>query len=370
LPSVLAKKDPGGNAADLAAELPKLAALGARYDAAPTFPRESLATLNGLGISARVLQLANFTDRLEANLGLFELLRLVGRADLSLGRLFEGHVNAVQLISWYGSDEQKRDLKKSLGAGKYYGVWATEPPPGVTLSFEAEDGVLIGSKCFASGAGGLDYAVITARTTTGRKQMVLASANERERADLSGWRVRGMRATVSGTFNLSGIRVTSRELLGEEGDYEREPRFTAGAWRFTAVQLGGIEALLVEMRRLMSEAARSEPVARAQFADAVTATRTAYLWVREAARRDADEADVAASFVRMTRGVVERSALTVMEHAARVIGTRSAFDGERLDKIIRDLSLYLRQATPDKVRDAAAQEFLERDAWGGGDPLW
>jgi hypothetical protein len=45
-------------------------------------------------------------------------------------------------------------------------------------------------------------------------------------------------------------------------------------------------------------------------------------------------------------------------------------DGQRIDKIIRDLSLYLRQAGPDYARDQAAIAWLERDAWGDGDGLW
>ncbi len=96
-------------------------------------------------------------------------------------------------------------------------------------------------------------------------------------------------------------------LLGEAGDYDREPRFTAGAWRFCAVQLGGIEALLIETRAAMSEAARGDPIQRARFADAVAATRTAGFWVREAADRAADEDLDAIAIVRMTRGIVERA---------------------------------------------------------------
>ena len=73
---------------------------------------------------------------------------------------------------------------------------------------------------------------------------------------------------------------------------------------------------------------------------------------------------------RMTRGVVERAGLDVMELAARLVGTRSAFDGQRIDKITRDLSLYLRQAGPDHARDQAAIAWLDHDVWGGEDALW
>jgi alkylation response protein AidB-like acyl-CoA dehydrogenase len=352
----------------------QLADHGARYDASPAFPAESVELLVRAGLNATFAPLDSggerFADAAAENATLFDCLRLVGRADLSLGRLFEGHVNALKLFDWYGSAIQKRRLKDDLAAGALFGVWATEPAPGVTLEQDPSGWRLQGSKSFATGAGGLRYAIVTARSPAGESWLAIVPADFGDRADLSRWRVRGMRATGSGSYDLTGLRLTDEDLLGAPGDYGREPRFTAGAWRFCAVQLGGVEALLAETRAAMSAVVREDPHKRARFGEAVAATRTAYLWVREAARRAAaDEAD-AVPLTQMTRGVVERAALDVMELAARIVGTRSAFEGERIDKITRDLSLYLRQAGPDHARDQAAIAWLDHDAWGAGDRLW
>lgn len=348
----------------------RLIASGARYDAAPLYPRESVETLVEAGLHRTFAPRESggeaFEDADAETAALFDVLRGVGRADLSLGRLFEGHVNALKLFDWYSSHEQKLWLGQRLAEGRLLGVWATEPPPGVSI----EEGRLKGCKAFASGAGGLGYAVVTAKTVTGHTQLVVVSGDDGTRADLSGWRVRGMRASVSGSYDLSGLACPPLALLGQPDAYATEPRFTAGAWRFTAVQLGGIEGLLAETRRSLSEAARADPLQRRKFAEAVVATRTAYLWVREASKRAAIDSADAPAFVQMTRGVVERAGLDVMELAARMIGTRSAFDGQRVDKIIRDLSLYLRQAGPDHARDQAAIAWLDHDAWGDGDELW
>jgi alkylation response protein AidB-like acyl-CoA dehydrogenase len=164
--------------------------------------------------------------------------------------------------------------------------------------------------------------------------------------------------------------VADAMLLGAPGDYDRDPYFTAGAWRFCAVQLGGIEALAAEIWRMMREEARADPVQRARFADAIVAARSAGFWVEEAAGRFAFHDDDSVAIARLTRGVVERAGFEVMEAAARILGTRSAFDGERADKIIRDLSLYLRQAGPDHARDEAAKALLDHDVWNEGDRLW
>lgn len=351
----------------------RLAELGARYDAAPNFPLESMALLRDAGLLTRYAPIDAGGDHFESSEKRFRAmmddLRLVGRGDLSVGRLFEGHVNAMELFGWYGRPEQIDELRGSLAVGSAYGVWATEPAPGVSLKDGGHGREIAGAKSFATGAGGIDYALVTARDGESRR-LVIVPANIQSRTDLSGWRVRGMRATGSGLYDLAGLAVEDRMLLGEPGDYDREPRFTAGAWRFTAVQLGGIEALVSEVLQAMSPTAKADPLQRAKFADAVVAARTAYMWVREsglkAMREDAD----AETFALMTRGVVERAGLDVTELGARIVGTRSAFDGERIDKISRDLALYLRQAGPDHARDRAALTWLDHDAWGGDDRLW
>src|SRR5271165_2155764 len=63
--------------------------------------------------------------------GLFSLLRLVGRANLSLGRIFEGHVNAVQLVLRYGNPGQAAAIATDVLAGHLFAIWNTEAPPGV-----------------------------------------------------------------------------------------------------------------------------------------------------------------------------------------------------------------------------------------------
>ncbi|MBW4332213.1 acyl-CoA dehydrogenase [Stakelama sp. CBK3Z-3] len=351
----------------------QLAELGARYDAAPRFPVAGLRVLREAGLHRRFAPVAAggeaFSNDEAFSAAMARTLREVGRGDLSVGRLYEGHVNALALFDWYASPQQLVWLDDALDRGAWFGVWATEAPPGVRIE-PGELPVLRGAKVFASGAGGLDFALVTAAVPEGGRCLVLVPANDEARADLTGWRVRGMRASVSGRYDVEGLELEPSMLVGEPGDYDREPRFTGGAWRFCAVQLGGIEALLAETRKAMRDAARADPVQRARFVEAVVAMRSAGFWVAEAARRFAREEGDAVAIARLTRGVVEQAGLTAMDAAARLLGTRSAFDGERADKIIRDLSLYLRQAGPDHARDEAAKILLERDPWATGDRLW
>jgi hypothetical protein len=347
----------------LRALVPQIQALAAEADRAAAFPAEAIALLRGAGVTELLAGEGVAPGRL------MEALRLVGRASLGVGRIFEGHVNAARLIRIFGDAGQRKALERDIAAGRLFGVWNTERPPGVTID---AGGVLSGGKCFATGAGHIDRAVITAALPSGERQMVIVNAGDPARADASVWNVRGMKSTVSGLYDLTGLPAGELQRLGAPGDYEREPAFTAGAWRFTAVQLGGIETILILLRHhLAASPAGENAVHRARFAGALAAARSAYLWVREAAARaeapSAGEADIA--FVRMTRGVVERAGLEVMQAAERSVGTQAFFTAHPLDLACRDLSLYLRQPAPDEATELAAAAFIARDCWRD-DPLW
>lgn len=347
-------------------------ALGARWEAQgwedegyPAARVDDLRRAGALAAFARVRPGAETVSLLRA-------LKAVGAADLSLGRVFEGHVNAAQLVAAYGSAAQGEALDRWLAEGQLMGVWNTEPAPGTTIA-RAGPGRwrLHGAKSFATGAGELDRILVTARDEAGAKRMVLVPvAGERTRADASGWRVRGMKGTVSGRYDFEGMEVGDEAVIGAPGDYEREPRFSAGAWRFCAVQLGGAEALARHLRdHLVASGKGADPVQRARFAPLVVSLRGAGAWVEQAAGL-AEAADArAVPMVLMARGAVEEAALSVMEAAARSVGTASFFHGSPVDRITRDLGLYLRQPVPDQARDRAAAAWLEADRWPA-DPWW
>ena len=298
---------------------------------------------------------------------LLDVLRLIGRVDLSLGRLFEGHVNGLQLVATYGSPDQRCDMAQAAESGALFGVWATEPVPGLGIRrIGANAWRLDGRKSFATGAGKVDRALVTARREDGAKQLVNVDLSaEKHRADIDGWRVRGMQGTISGLFDFTDMVVHGDSLIGGPDAYQTEPRFSAGAWRFTAVQLGAVEGLARHLRdHLVGSGKGSDPIQRARFASCVAAARSAGEWVRRAAQLAEAQSDQAVAFVLMTRGIVEEAGLAMMDAAARSVGTAAFFTGNPIDRITRDLGLYLRQPVPDQARDRAAAAWLEADCWG------
>jgi hypothetical protein len=359
-----AKAQEGPSASEALAALERHApAIGERALAAHlcgAFPAEDVALLQEIGVFRR------FAEADVAPGELMQALRLIGRANLSLGRIFEGHVNAAKLLRRYGG----QGALEGLPPRALLGVWNTEPDPAEPVRIDV-DGRLCGRKSFATGAGHLSHALITALNASGERQLVLVEAGDPRRADAAAWRVSGMRGTCSGTYDLTGLAAGGASRIGAPGDYLREPMFSAGAWRFAAVQLGGAERILSLLRGHMTAAAPPGAVAAARFAEALAEVRSAGLWVREAAGRAEapDAGEDAIAVVLLTRRVVENAALAVMEAAARNVGTRAFFEDHPLDHACRDLALYLRQPAPDQALERAARAFLERDRWDG-DALW
>ena len=297
-------------------------------------------------------------------LHLHDLLRRIGGANLSAGRLFEGHVNAVKLVFDFGTEAQKAEIQAGVLAGDLMGVWNAEAPPGVRLEATKGGGILKGSKIYASGVCLLDRPLITARDAEGSLYIIAPKAAEQAHFDLSGWRMRGMRATATGTIHLDGVRVEAGEIIGGPGDYYRSPGFRGGAWRFATVQFGALE----EIARLMAQGLKArgrqaDPHQKARLGQAEIAVQTARLWTLHAAKVveggtvDPAEADACAGMARMA---VERASLDVIELAERALGLMAFAEAEPIERIVRDLSTYLRQPFPDAVLEGVGERAFAR----------
>ena len=58
---------------------------------------------------------------------LLDVLAEIGRGSLALGRIYEGHVNALSLILRYAAAPVRDRLAADARAGHLFGVWNTQP---------------------------------------------------------------------------------------------------------------------------------------------------------------------------------------------------------------------------------------------------
>ena len=117
------------------------------------------------------------------------LLRLMGWGNLAVGRIFEGHVNALQLIQTFGSKEQiDRYAEDVCDRHKIFGVWNAEANDGVHIvPLDNGQYTLEGSKTFCSGAGYVERPFVNGRLGQDWQMCVVPMDQVSTQSDLSGW---------------------------------------------------------------------------------------------------------------------------------------------------------------------------------------
>lgn len=365
----------------LARLVPDMQARAATLDARGAFPDEDLADLRRIG--ALVAPLPRALGGLGAGTEpagaatVLDVLRLLGRGNLSVGRLFEAHVNALRLVVRHGTAEQAEHVARDAHDGHLFGLWVTDRP-GDPLALR--DGRVWGGKSPCSGAGHCTRALLTADAGDGTRMAVAALDGTEEVTPLSD-ALHGMRASATGAVRFAG---TPAAAVGRPGDYLREPDFSAGAWRTSAVTLGGMDALLDAARDgLLARGHGGLPLQQERFGLALIARETARLWMARAAEvaeaedvpEDAPDAvsggasggtpeapSVAdrVAYVNLARIAVETACLDMLRHVQRSLGLAAFVRPHPVERLSRDLGIYLRQPAPDLVLTEAAAHLLAR----------
>ena len=132
---------------------------------APSFPADAFALLRDAG--ALVWNAVPGEQRPPAA-GELGLVRCVAAADGSVGRIYDGHLNAVERLAVNGARQTFGTDWDDLAASRLWaGVWGADPLPGEGPPAEVVEtragAVLRGVKTFCSGAGGLHRAIVLAR---------------------------------------------------------------------------------------------------------------------------------------------------------------------------------------------------------------
>ena len=291
--------------------LEEIRANAAALDAQPAFPHAAFAALHEAGA------LTPPATREEE----WNLVRAVAKADGSVGRIFEGHLNAYERLTIDGIDPEDHLL----------GVWGADPAPDEGEPAIIQGDELHGVKVFCSGAGGLDRALVIARGT-----LVCVDLHDNVEIDRSWYRSGGMRASESHRVVFHGARV-----IATLGSLTREPWFARDAIRTAACSAGILDAAV--------EAALSDLAAKPETDDLralaagriVTAQSTIDRWFEYAASQPPD-ADLKATAIELRATVAEAGA-TIVQQAANATGSRPFATGTALDRARRDFELFVQQ---------------------------
>ena len=353
-----------GIEAGLSRALPLIAARADRLEQTGEGLAHDLDLLAGIGLFAAALPSSagglglGLGHSAQATLWTVTVLRRLGRANLSVARLFEGHLNALKLVDLHAAPATRRRLMTRAQAGAVLGIWGADGRTPVRLQPRGAGSYrLSGAKAFASGLGLVDVALITAHWASEQApvQLVAIDASDPDRQHPEQWTAAAMRATRSGGFVLDGLAAGDGDLVGAPGDYLLEPHFEGGIWRYCAAHIGGAEALVEALRQSLITTGRASDVhqlerlarAAARCEAGRRLVETAAVMVEASRSGTPAEIDAAVAHALVTRELVEEACVEVLTLVERSLGVRAHVEGSSIERQRRDLGLYLRQAAPD-----------------------
>lgn len=306
----------------------------------------------------------------------------LARANMSLARCWEGHVNSQVLIAALGNDEQKdRWFEGIVSRGEIWVAWSGEPQasvPGQKTAFgtsleKAPGGfVLRGTKAYATSAGHARRAILLVNAAgPGGARHATASADDLfllgcdlsqpgVSYDSSWWNPIGMRATVSYMVRFDDVFIPDEDVIGRSGQYLQEGWQTRFSPHYAATFLGGAEAAYeYALASIHKQKRADDPYVAHRIAEMSLNIETAHLWLKHVAdlwdHQRIEEAKAAAPKVRY---LVEKLATETLDHCIRACGARALLKPSPVERIYRDLSLYVRHDNADHVLATVGKQLL------------
>jgi alkylation response protein AidB-like acyl-CoA dehydrogenase len=306
----------------------------------------------------------------------------LARANMSLARCWEGHVNSQVLIAALGSDEQKeRWFEGIVSRGEIWVAWSGEPQASVPgqknafgTSLERAPGgyILRGTKAYATSAGHARRAILLVNAagpggarhaTAPADDLLLLGCDLAQPGvsyDSSWWNPIGMRATVSYMARFEDVFIPDKDVIGRPGEYLLEGWQTRFSPHYAATFLGGAEAAYeYALASIHKQKRADDPYVAHRIAAMSLNIETAHLWLKQVAdlwdHERIEEAKTAAPKVRY---LVEKLATETLDHCIRACGARALLKPSPVERIYRDLSLYVRHDNADHVLATVGKQLL------------
>lgn len=275
-------------------------------------------------------------------------LEALGRTDIPLSRLTEGHVDALRIHAEAGTQPF---------AGCLYGVWASRSRgTGIRARRAGAGWHLEGTLRFASGAGLLDRALLPVWLDDETSVLLDVPVDDWP-VDDAAWQSSAMRQSHSHTIHLDhDVPADAAQQLGKEGFYLGRPGFFPGGVGVAAVWVG-CAARVADLVGAHLDGTVASPAVQLRLghlrSDLVASAST----VQAAAARLSGDGGIGADSLAArgqlqvlateTRSVVGASVRRVLDQAKAIAGPAGlAFDGP-LTRSVDDLDLYVRQQSTD-----------------------
>lgn len=304
------------------------------------------------------------------NLAMLKILKHIGSGNLVMGRVLEGHINAQILIHQFGTKKQQHYFAEEAFKNHLFGVWNTQAGDGTFLKLKKNGKVFLnGSKIFATGTDYVSRPIVTAAKPDGTWQMCVVPLDKMTaKSDSSWWHPMGMRASRSYKITFEKTPIPIENLVGKPGSYYEQPGFSGGAVRFAAIQLGGAEMLFDETRKYLQNMGRiDDAYQKMRLGQMAIAIASGDQWLETSAKQmdlfmtvpSLENSQRLLAHVNMMRTAIENICTEVMSLCQKSVGARGLNKPFHFERIIRDLSTYLRQPAPDGALADVGKYVLE-----------
>ena len=326
------------------------------------FPLEAIEWLEQAGALAQGARPGS--DR-PAAAGELALVRDVARADASVGRILDGHLNAVERLAVQAPAElAERELSLVRERGLRLGVWGGDPLPEegrpASLHSRGAGAAITGVKTFCSGAGGLDRALVLVRDSEpGLPVAVWIDVTDETHVhvDRDWYSGSGLRASESHRVVFDNAPVVAR--FGPPGALTKQPWFARDALRTAATWAGMADSARDHALGALAARERRGQLEELAAGRILNESATIDAWVAIAARA-MDEAPGDISSVALhARVAIAAACRRLLDEAARACGSQAFVRGRGLDRSRRDLELFLLQHRLDPPTAAAGAAALD-----------
>src|SRR5690606_19706429 len=275
----------------------------------------------------------------------WQILSQVSANNLSLGKLFESHLDALAILHELNIPVMKKGL---------WAVWAAEGGP---QPLKLEAGNLTGIKPWCSASVWVQHGLLTYRDEQQQSQLlILDLSQEGIQHHQNAWHAVGMQHTLTARLELDRVEV---EKVAAPDAYLDRPGFWHGAAVVAACWYGAT----VRLAEYLRQAVLLKPHAyKAMYLGEISRVllATQSLFHQVAALIDQQPQHSHELKIRSLRAQVETTALNVLTHVGKGLGAAPYCEHPHFARLAADLPVFIRRSHDafdvERTSELSAQE--------------
>lgn len=275
----------------------------------------------------------------------WQILSQVSANNLSLGKLFESHLDALAILHELNIPVMKKGL---------WAVWAAEGGP---RPLKLEAGNLTGIKPWCSASVWVQHGLLTYRDEQQQSQLlILDLQQEGIQHYQDAWQAVGMQHTLTARLELDRVEV---EKVAAPDAYLDRPGFWHGAAGVAACWYGATVRLAEYLRQtFLVKPHAYKAMYLGEISRELLATQALFYQVAELIDQQPQYSHELK--IRSLRAQVETTALNVLTHVGKALGAAPYCEHPHFARLAADLPVFIRQSHAafdlERIGELSAQE--------------